>query len=125
MNSKTLDNNFFPKFCISCSSKTDISYLKNAIEVLGGVLLEEPFLSTDCTHLLVDQLAKTEKVLAALARAIPILDVTTYVDMSLEETQWITDEERMKEFDLGEPPQNIDQVGCRLRPSCNRVCNEI
>ena len=93
--------------------------------MLGGVLLEEHFLSTDCTHLLVDQLAKTEKVLAALARAIPILDVTTYVDMSLEETQWITDAERMKEFDLGEPPQNIDQVGCRLRPSCNRVCNEI
>jgi hypothetical protein len=58
-------------------------------------------LNKDCSHLLVAKLAKKEKVLSALARGIPILDLKSYLRSSLEENRWILDEEELEQFDLG------------------------
>jgi len=106
---------FSPKFCVSGSTTEDNEDLLSAIQVLGGELLEGAILRTECTHLLVGGLAKREKVLAALARAIPILDLRRYLEKCVEEEKWITDEEMLKPFDLGGIRAKINKVFQILR----------
>ena len=97
-----MEPNIGPKFCTSCPwNNDDIKSLDEAVEQLGGVVLKYGYLHEDCTHLLVGRLGKTEKVLSALARAIPILDLRSYLEKCLGENRWILDDEQIESFDLG------------------------
>ena len=99
-----------PRLSLSGAELDDTEAVEGLTEVLGGQLLKGVILQPECTHLLVGKLAKREKVLAALARGIPILDLGTYLPRCLEEERWITDEEELKEFDLGSVPADRKQV---------------
>ena len=67
--------------CVSALTECEAKNIKNDILNSGKVyirLLEDDILPPDCTHLLTKtdpQLIKTEKVLSALARGIPIIDI--------------------------------------------------
>ena len=97
-----MESNFGPKFCYSCPwNNDDIKALDEAVEQLGGVVLKYGYLHEECTHLLVGRLGKTEKVLSALARAIPILDLRSYLEKCRSAKRWILDDLEIEEFDLG------------------------
>ena len=68
------------KFCISGLSETESNTIKKTILRNKGriELLEDNTLHLECTHVITKtnpQLTKSEKVLSALARGIPILDI--------------------------------------------------
>jgi len=91
-----------PKFCISGpQSSEDIQDLDTAVQEFGGQVLKCSHLHNDCTHLLVKRLAKTEKILCALARGIPILSLRPYLDKCREVKGWILDEQRILQLDIG------------------------
>ena len=108
-----------PILCLSGAELGDIEAVEALTEILGGQLLKGVVLQPECTHLLVGKLAKREKVLAALARGIPILDLQSYLERCLEVERWITDEEELKEFDLGSVPAEKNQVRPRFLISCH------
>ena len=99
-----------PKFCISGpQSSEDIQDLEEAVQEFGGKIFNCPHLHNDCTHLLVTRLAKTEKILCALARGIPILSLKPYLDKCREENGWILDEKSILQLDIGsnKPQPNV------------------
>jgi len=104
----------YPRICLSGTELEDNEAVESLVAIFGGQLLKGVVLQPECSHLLVGKLAKREKVLAALARGIPILDLRTYLDKCVEEERWITDEEVLKEFDLGSIPTDKNQV-CLLK----------
>ena len=68
------------KICISGLSESESTTIKTKILKHKGPieLLEDNILHSECTHVITKttpQLSKTEKVLSALARGIPILDI--------------------------------------------------
>ena len=90
-----------PKFCISgLSSSEDVNKLDETIQKLGGILLKCSHLHSDCTHLLVQRLARTEKVLSAIGRGLPILDLWSYLEFCQKEGRWSLDDDTLAQFDL-------------------------
>ena len=109
-----------PKFCISGpQSSEDIRDLEEAVQEFGGKLFKCSHLHNDCTHLLVQRLAKTEKVLCALARGIPILSLIPYLDKCREAKGWVLDEKSILQLDIGSDelqPKFVRLITCKY---CN------
>ena len=95
------------KLCISCLSEKQSSEIKKILlrNKLPIELLEGTFLHQECTHLITNtnpKLEKTEKVLSALARGIPILDIKDIKNLlKLGDAKKMCDEEYLRQYDIG------------------------
>ena len=110
------------KVCISGLSENEGTQIKNEIldnRKLQIELLEDNTLHPACTHLLTKtnpQLVKTEKVLSALARGIPIIDIK-YLKKFLNlnnQVKW-NDPVFISHYDIG---GKLIHIQCAFSPGC-------
>ena len=101
------------KLCISGLSEKDSNAIKKTILSNKGTieLLEDSTLHLECTHVItktIPQLTKSEKVLSALARGIPILDIKD-IKKLLKPGDEIKmyDEGYLRHYDIGGKKSNI------------------
>lgn len=104
------------KFALSGFSLEDTLAAQNIITSQGGTVLGGASLHPESNCLLVNKLSRTEKVLSALAKGLPILDYNQALKVGFFQQPQEYQKGYLLDFDWGEKDQNVEPV-VRKHPS--------